>query len=247
MASKREVVVATENYLRSKGYNNSTGKYDRVIMGVKSLLGETLLAYGSPEFERAIQQETERMLKKYVKDSAIEYDPILRMNVPVVTNDAEVAWQEFDRNDRVVTKRKEFKSIEAAEKFIEKVSEKNNFYRILATSDERTWDNAIQAADAFVPADEALLKQIEYKLKNLGWTINSKQKYSMYGGSFHYQMTYKEKIDPKNEAQFMKIAKPAADVIDREAKDYVPTFNFGLGKDGSVTCGFDIRSKYVGE
>lgn len=66
----------------------------------------------------------------------------------------------------------------------------------------------------------------------------------MYGGSFHYQMTYKEKIDPKNEAQFMKIAKPAADVIDREAKDYEPTFNFGLGKDGSVTCGFDIRGKY---
>lgn len=82
MASRREVVVATENYLRSKGYNNSTGKYDRVIMGVKSLLGETLLTYGSPEFERAIQQETERMLKKYVKDEAMEYDPIMCMMVP---------------------------------------------------------------------------------------------------------------------------------------------------------------------
>lgn len=88
MASKREVVVATENYLRSKGYNNSTGKYDRVIMGVKSLLGETLLAYGSPEFERAIQQETERMLKKYVKDSAMEYDPVMCMMVPKKANDA---------------------------------------------------------------------------------------------------------------------------------------------------------------
>lgn len=87
MASKREVVVATENYLRSKGYNNSTGKYDRVIMGVKSLLGETLLAYGSPEFERAIQQETERMLKKYVKDSAMEYDPVMCMMVPKKAND----------------------------------------------------------------------------------------------------------------------------------------------------------------
>ena len=116
MASKREVVVATENYLRSKGYNNSTGKYDRVIMGVKSLLGETLLTYGSPEFERAIQQETERMLKKYVKDSAMEYDPIMCMMVPKKAEDAKTKDQRtvdfsssdakkvFDYIDRQVTK-----------------------------------------------------------------------------------------------------------------------------------------------
>lgn len=89
---------------------------------------------------------------------AYKYDPILRMNVPVMTTDAEVAWQEFDRNDRVVTKRKEFKSIEAAEKFIEKVSEKNNFYRILATSDAKTADanTIIESAKAYVKDAERL-------------------------------------------------------------------------------------------
>lgn len=103
MASKREVVIATENYLRSKGYNNSTGKYDRVIMGVKSLLGETLLAYGSPEFERAIQQETERMLKKYVKDSAMEYDPVMCMMVPKKANDSlRMPRNLFDREANVI-------------------------------------------------------------------------------------------------------------------------------------------------
>lgn len=45
----------------------------------------------------------------------------------------EVAWQEFDRNDRVVSKRKTFKTAEAMNKFIDKVSEKGNFYRIIGT------------------------------------------------------------------------------------------------------------------
>lgn len=45
----------------------------------------------------------------------------------------EVAWQEFDKNDRLVTKRKSFKTDRAMEKFIEKITEKDNFYTILAT------------------------------------------------------------------------------------------------------------------
>lgn len=45
----------------------------------------------------------------------------------------EIAWQEFNKSGRLVTKRKSFKTTEAMEKFIEKVSEKDNFYTILAT------------------------------------------------------------------------------------------------------------------
>lgn len=45
----------------------------------------------------------------------------------------EIVWQEFNKSDRLVTKRKSFKTAEAMEKFIEKVSEKDNFYTILAT------------------------------------------------------------------------------------------------------------------
>lgn len=45
----------------------------------------------------------------------------------------EMVWQEFNKSDRLVTKRKSFKTAEAMEKFIEKVSEKDNFYTILAT------------------------------------------------------------------------------------------------------------------
>lgn len=44
----------------------------------------------------------------------------------------EVTWQEFNRNDRIVTKRKVFKSEQAMDKFIEKLCEKDNFCRILA-------------------------------------------------------------------------------------------------------------------
>lgn len=45
----------------------------------------------------------------------------------------EIAWQEFNKSGRLVTKRKSFKTTETMEKFIEKVSGKDNFYTILAT------------------------------------------------------------------------------------------------------------------
>lgn len=49
------------------------------------------------------------------------------------TDMREIAWQEFNKSDRLVTKRKSFKTDEALEKFIEKLTEKDNFYTILAT------------------------------------------------------------------------------------------------------------------
>ena len=45
----------------------------------------------------------------------------------------EIVWQEFNKSDRIVTKRKSFKTEEAMQKFIEKVIENDNFYTILAT------------------------------------------------------------------------------------------------------------------
>lgn len=44
----------------------------------------------------------------------------------------EVVWQEFNKNDRIVTKRKSFKTEEALQKFVEKLYEKENFYMMLA-------------------------------------------------------------------------------------------------------------------
>lgn len=45
----------------------------------------------------------------------------------------EVVWQEFNKNDRIVTKRKTFKTQEALERFLEKLYTKDNFYTVLAT------------------------------------------------------------------------------------------------------------------
>ena len=45
----------------------------------------------------------------------------------------ELVWQEFNKSDRIVTKRKSFKTEEAMQKFVEKPTEKDNFYTILAT------------------------------------------------------------------------------------------------------------------
>lgn len=44
----------------------------------------------------------------------------------------ELMWQ-VNKSDRLVTKRKTFKTDEAMQKFIEKLIEKENFYIMLAT------------------------------------------------------------------------------------------------------------------
>lgn len=45
----------------------------------------------------------------------------------------EIAWQEFNRKDEVVTKTKEFKTEAALQKFAAKLEDKDNFYRTLGT------------------------------------------------------------------------------------------------------------------
>ena len=45
----------------------------------------------------------------------------------------ELVWQEFNKSYRIVTKLKIFKTEEAMQKFVEKLTEKDNFYTILAT------------------------------------------------------------------------------------------------------------------
>ena len=48
----------------------------------------------------------------------------------------EVAYSVFDKNDRIVSKRKEFKTADARKKFIEKLKKDPKFYEILSYLDE---------------------------------------------------------------------------------------------------------------
>lgn len=59
----RKVVVYVENYLNSIGKNNSTGKYDRIVHGVKNLLSESLLE--DDKLKNAAEKEAKRLLEKY--------------------------------------------------------------------------------------------------------------------------------------------------------------------------------------
>ena len=61
-----EVVVYANQALSEMGKNNSVGKYDRVVMGVRSILGNSLLP--SNELKKAVKREVERLLKKYNLD-----------------------------------------------------------------------------------------------------------------------------------------------------------------------------------
>ena len=58
-----KVVVFVENYLRSIGKNNSTGKYDKIVQGVRSLLSQSLL--DDDGLKKAAEHEADRLLKKY--------------------------------------------------------------------------------------------------------------------------------------------------------------------------------------
>ena len=58
-----KVVVFVENYLRSIGKNNSTGKYDKIVHGVRSLLSQSLL--DDEGLKKAAEHEADRLLKKY--------------------------------------------------------------------------------------------------------------------------------------------------------------------------------------
>ena len=62
-----EIVRRTENYLNSIGKNNSTGKYDKIVMGVKSLLEQGFLK--DDDLDKAVKQEANRLLKKYSLDA----------------------------------------------------------------------------------------------------------------------------------------------------------------------------------
>lgn len=59
----REVVVYTERYLNELGKNNSVGKYDKIVQGVRSLLSQSLLS--GEDLYKAVKKETDRLLKKY--------------------------------------------------------------------------------------------------------------------------------------------------------------------------------------
>ena len=61
------IVSYAEGILKDMGKNNSTGKYDRIVQGVKSILGETLLPPGD-KLKSAVTKEVERLLKKYNLD-----------------------------------------------------------------------------------------------------------------------------------------------------------------------------------
>ena len=51
----------------------------------------------------------------------------------------EFSWEDFNRNNELVSKYKKFKSQRALERFIEKLAEKDNFYKIYGISHVCEW------------------------------------------------------------------------------------------------------------
>lgn len=72
----REVVRYVQEILKEKGLNNSVGKYDKVIYGVRSILGQSILS--GEELKNIVRRETERLLKKYSMNDFSTVDRAIR-------------------------------------------------------------------------------------------------------------------------------------------------------------------------
>lgn len=83
--TRRAIVKEAEKYLGEKKLNNSTGKYDKVVWGVRSLLEKTLLQPGTDKFNDAVHREVDRLLKKYNLTKDAEFDIEKYTNDPETT------------------------------------------------------------------------------------------------------------------------------------------------------------------
>ena len=80
-----------------------------------------------------------------------------------------IAWQEFDRQDRIVGKQKEFKTAKARDSFVQKLKDSPKFYKILGYSDPEITESSQKNEDRpnnssslpYVVADSRL-QPIEY-------------------------------------------------------------------------------------
>lgn len=73
-----EIVVYAENYLSKLGKNNSVGKYDKIIFGVKSLLEKGFLQ--GEDLKRAVEREVDRLLKQHGLDSVMKVVSIIKLH-----------------------------------------------------------------------------------------------------------------------------------------------------------------------
>lgn len=98
--------------------------------------------------------------------------------------------------------------------------------------------------DKLIEPSPQIRQEFENGMKQLGWKIDSKQK-SLFGG-FHYQVTYTKRTNV-DEAEFHKIVKELMDYVDRMDDKYNTdnTANIGMGRNGIITAGVDIREQYV--
>lgn len=129
----RMVVRYAEDILREMGKNNSTGRYDRVVQGCRSLLGGSLLE--GDKLKDAVRKEVERLLKKYNPNDARTVDKVF--SVRFLTKNG-------DLDSKIV----EAKDKDDAE---DKVKEMLGDYvkRVAAVLDAAPIDRAIRATDEY--------------------------------------------------------------------------------------------------
>lgn len=64
-AGTSEVAATARRVISEAGYNNSTGKYDKVYMALRSIFKETLLT--GDKLVTSMQRELPKLVSKYVK------------------------------------------------------------------------------------------------------------------------------------------------------------------------------------
>lgn len=191
---KHEIVVKTENYLRSIGKNNSVGKFDRVVQGVKNLLYQGFLE--GPELDRAIKQEADRLIKKYnLNDSASIKDaspiPVTKVietkgKYSIIQDDRGLYWVTIDKTGHgggtaevnLSNARRTLEHYMLMDKLKAKYGEKEGYKRYIAGETDEcpegmTCDKMFNSGDKYTNENGAKVVITHYdKEGQVGYTVN---------------------------------------------------------------------------
>lgn len=125
----------------------------KLITSYSEMEEETPKEEPEPEPEEAPEEEPEP-----AKEKAPEEEEKKESMLTSAPQKWGIRWQEFDRNDRIVTKEKEFNSRDARDKFVSTLEKKDNFYRVSAWLDatEKNQEASVKRESAKTDVEDGL-------------------------------------------------------------------------------------------
>lgn len=191
------IVSYAEEYLRELGKNNSIGKYDKVIQGVKQLLQEGFLE--GDALKKATRREVDRLLKQHGLDSAMKVMNMIKakdseidnakrtlsnkgINVAKVTGSEAAFYLWLENKEQSKQALDILKQIYKDVNVYTDDKTKMKKIRIIGAGTDTTKIKNERKQNEYTSSDEAVkeIESILNKLKSQGWKIIQAKNYRTY-------------------------------------------------------------------